>query len=194
MRFVPAFPALPASVLAALWFGACSAPAPITVVDITGAAHTPLSSQRELQVYVVTSHECPIANAYAPAVAGLAADWRAASVDLDLWIIQADPDLGPTAARQHAADYALPDTVLLDPEHALIEALGATMTPEAIVRYRGEIVYRGRIDDQWHGLGARAQQAGVHDLRDAVAAVAAGETVAVPRTKVIGCLLPEPRR
>jgi hypothetical protein len=55
------------------------------------------------------------------------------------------------------------------------------------------LVYRGRIDDQWSALGARAPAASRHDLRDAVAARLAGRPVAVARTESVGCLLPEPR-
>jgi len=177
----------------AVWLTAlaCGGPTDIAVSDLDGATHTPLTSASGLQVFLVTSHECPIANAYAPVIAELAADWGSA---VELWIVHADPDLDAAAAAEHARDYQLPQTVVRDPRHQLIGALGATKTPEAVVRHRGEIVYRGRIDDQWHGLGARAQQASVHDLAAAVAAVREGRSVATPHTDVIGCLLPEPHR
>jgi hypothetical protein len=82
----------------------------------------------------------------------------------------------------------------LDPHHRLARAVGATKTPEAVVLLPSTIVYRGRIDDQWSALGARAQAASSHDLRDAVAQALAGRPVAVASTPVVGCLLPEARR
>jgi hypothetical protein len=80
----------------------------------------------------------------------------------------------------------------LDPHQHLARAVGATKTPEAVV-LAGSQVYRGRIDDQWSALGARAQVASHHDLRDAVAAALAGRPAAVASTPVVGCLLPEAR-
>lgn len=179
----------------ALLLAACGAPAPDTGVvlcDVGGGEHTPLLADAgKVQVFVVTSHECPIANAYAPAIAALAAGWR--ELPVAVYVVHADPDLTVAAAARHAREYALPGTVLLDPCQTLIRALGATKTPEAIVRKDGVIRYRGRIDDQWRALDARAQEPATHDLRDAVAAVLAGRPVAAASTPVIGCLLPEPR-
>ncbi|MCA8954025.1 MAG: redoxin domain-containing protein [Planctomycetes bacterium] len=172
---------------------ACGAPPRIELLDPAGGRHDPLTAAADLvQVFVVTSQECPIANAYSPAIGELARVWQ--NLPVELWIVHADPDLDAAAAAAHQRDYALPDTVLLDPTHALIGALGATRTPEAIVRRNGVILYRGRIDDQWNDLGARGQSASTHDLRDAVDAALAGRPVAEPVTEVIGCLLPEPRR
>lgn len=170
----------------------CSLPESPRLQDIEGTMHTPLRDPKTTtQVFVVTSHECPIAKAYAPVLAELALSWQ--DQDVELFIIQADPDLSADAAKKHAQEYDLPGIVLLDPYHSLIKALGATRTPEAIVRRDGKIVYCGRIDDQWHALGARAQEASTFDLRDAVTATLANKPVAVAKTSVIGCLLPEPK-
>ncbi|MCR9246996.1 MAG: redoxin domain-containing protein [bacterium] len=144
-----------------------------------------------MQVFFVTSHECPIANAYAPTMASLAATWGQA---VETWVVQADPDFTVPAARRHAEEHALPRPVLLDPRHELIRALGARMTPEAVVVRDDRVFYRGRIDDRWRELGMRAREAATHDLRDAVAAVCENHAVAERRTRVIGCHLPEPRR
>ena len=103
------------------------------------------------------------------------------------------PDLTVSDARTHATEYGLPGTVLIDPGHELVAALGATMTPEAVVRHRGRVVYRGRIDDRWRALGARRRQPKQHDLRDVIDAIVAGAPVPAARTEVVGCLLPEPR-
>lgn len=175
-------------------FAGCSGRPQSAVHDVDGAVHTPLDAGADVglvQVFVVTSHECPIANAYAPVLADLAAAWRGQPVAL--YVVHADPDLTAEAAKAHAHDYALPGTILLDPEHVLIDALGATKTPEAVVRRDGVIRYRGRIDDQWRALGSRAQEPESHDLRDAVTLALARTPVAMVTTPVIGCLLPEPR-
>jgi hypothetical protein len=182
-----------AAALAWLLLAACGGPASPALRDLDGALHQPLErGPGTVHVVVFTSQECPIANGYAPTLKALAASWIGKPVRL--FLAHVDPDLTAEQARAHAKAFDLPGTVLLDPHHDLARALGATRTPEAVVLGAAGIAYRGRIDDQWAALGSRAQEASVHDLRDAVAAVLAGRPVAVATTDVVGCLLPEPKR
>lgn len=175
----------------ALALGACAA-APagnLALADLDGARHAPLQvADGTVHVLVFVSHECPIANAYAPTLRALAAAWS--SQPVRLFLVHVDPDLTPAAARAHAAGYELPGTVVLD-GGALARAVGVTRTPEAVVWTRRGLAYRGRIDDQWRGLGTRAPAASRHDLQAAVAAVLAGREVASPFPPAIGCLLPD---
>lgn len=181
------------ALLLLLLAAACGgAPGP-ALTSLDGAVVHPLQrAPGAVHVVVFLSQECPIANAYAPVLRELAQAWRDQPVRL--FLTHVDPDLTQAAAAQHAKEYELPGTVLLDPRHELASALGATRTPEAFVLADAGTVYRGRIDDQWAALGARAAAASIHDLRDAVAATLAGQPIATPITDSIGCLLPEPRR
>lgn len=166
--------------------------ATVALADLDGRPATPLQvAAGEVHVLVFTSHECPIANAYAPTLQELARTWQEQPVRL--FVVHVDPDLTAAAAHRHASDYALPGRLLLDPGHALARAVGATRTPEAVVLTAAGLVYRGRIDDQWQALGARAAAATHHDLGDAVTAALAGRPLAGPFPAAVGCLLPEPR-
>ncbi len=171
----------------------CACHAPFRAVDIDGRPVDPLSPMPgRVHVLVFTSHECPIANAYAPRLRELAAS--AMGGDVRWFFVHVDPDLTPAAARQHATDYGLPDTIVLDPTHRLARELGVTRTPEAAVVTAQLVVYRGRIDDGWVALGQRAGTVEHHDLRDAIAAAIAGQLAARPFVPAVGCLLPEPAR
>jgi len=164
-----------------------------TAVGLDGRPAAPLEvAPGAVHVVVFTSHECPIANAYAPTLRELAAHWREAPVQL--FLVHVDPDLTPEAARAHAVEYELPGRILLDPQHRLAAALGVTRTPEAAVLGDRGLVYLGRIDDQWQALGSRAATASSHDLRDAVADTLAGRPLRAPAAPAVGCLLPEPGR
>lgn len=182
-----------ATTTVALLLGACTGNAAgpeLAAAD--GTRHRPLDrAPGTVHVVVFLSHECPIANAYAPELRALAARWAGRPVRW--FLVHVDPDLTAAAAAAHAASYDLPGTVLLDPHHDLVRALGATRTPEAFVLADRGVVYRGRIDDLWQGFGARAATASTHELRDAVDAVLAGRPVATTATDAVGCLLPEPR-
>ena len=165
----------------------------LAVVDLEGVRHVPLAVQNDaIHVLVFTSHECPIANGYAPTLARLASAWQQ-EPRVRLYLVHVDPDLTVEHARGHARDYQLPGTVLFDPYQELASACGATITPEAVVLTREGQLYRGRIDDQWRKLGSRAPTASQNDLEQAVALALAGKSVPGPHPKAVGCLLPEPR-
>lgn len=165
----------------------------VELVGLDGSRHVPQRvAQGQVHVIVFTSHECPIANGYAPTLGRLASEWAGQGVRL--YIVYVDPDLTREQAQAHSRDYALPGTLLLDPAQRLAEPLGVTRTPEAVVLSAAGMVYRGRIDDQWQELGARTPEAAVHDLRDAVGVAQRGGVVPPPHPSAIGCLLPEPAR
>lgn len=180
--------------LALALFAGCGAPPPsVRLLDLRGDPHEPMAvAPGSVHVLVFSSPECPIANAYAPTLQQLAAAW--AGQPVKLFLVHPDPDVDATAAARHAVDYALPGTVLLDPNQQLARAVGVTRTPEAAVLGESGLLYRGRIDDQWRALGVRAASATEHDLATAVKRALAGGATPAPWPAAVGCLLPEPRR
>ncbi len=185
---------LAGSLLAGLLLTGCSSSTGVLLQDLGGQGHAPLAVEgNNVHVIIFTSHECPIANGYAPTLRELHAQWSS-EPRVQFFLAHVDPDIDPAAALAHAKDYELPGTILMDPQQSLARACGATITPEAVVLTTAGIAYRGRINDQWRKLGSRAPQASQHDLADAVANVLQGKAVAQPFPKAVGCLLPEPRR
>lgn len=176
-----------------LLLAACVAsPSGPELVGIDGQCHRPLRvGAGAVHVLVITSHECPIANGYAPTFAALVEQFRDQPVHW--YFVHADPDLTTEAAREHAEAFALPGHVLLDPQHEVISRLGATVTPEAFVLTADGLGYRGRIDDQWKAVGARRPAASQHDLAAAIRSVLAGNPVSRPWPPAQGCLLPDHR-
>jgi len=161
--------------------------------DLQGQVHTPTAPVGDaVHVLIFTSHECPIANGYAPTLKTLEARWST-EPRVQLFLVHVEPDLTAAAARDHARDYALAGTILLDPTHAAAQACGVTKTPEAVVMTAKGQLYRGRIDDQWRKLGSRAPAASSHDLADAVTCALQDERIPEPHPQAVGCLLPEPR-
>ena len=95
------------------------------------------------------------------------------------------------AVRKHMDAFAyrgIPATI--DSSRALADRARATITPEAVViDERGQIRYRGRIDNLYASLGKPRQQVTMHDLTDALDAVLSGKPVARPETEAIGCFI-----
>jgi len=79
-------------------------------------------------------------------------------------------------AREHAKEYDLKASVLLDPHHRLVKLARATVTPQAVVMgKKGEVLYSGRIDDLYTALGKKRGTATQRDLREALDAITGGK-------------------
>lgn len=165
-----------------------------TLTDIKGETHRPWSDpQAKAVVLVFISTDCPVANYYHPTLRKLQAEF--AESGASWYFVHADPALTAARAAQHAEDYSLQAPVLLDPQHALARAAGATKTPQAAVITRdGAVAYLGRIDDTYTGYGKKRAQPTRRELHDALAAVTAGQPVATPRTESVGCFIPFARQ
>jgi len=135
------------------------------------------------------SSDCPISNSYAPEIQRLCNDYSSKGVGCSL--VYEDVGLDTTAMRKHLNEYrygAMP--AVIDSNRKLATRVKATVTPEAVViDSRGEIRYRGRIDNFYAALGKPRQQVTVHDLRDALDAVLAGKPVPNQETKALGCYI-----
>jgi thiol-disulfide isomerase/thioredoxin len=160
---------------------------------ITGQALQPLSCDGgvvKAAVVVFITTDCPVANRYAPELERIRNAYAAQGVKFTL--VQVDPALTETAARDHAAAYALKAAVVIDRQHELVAATGVKVTPEAvIIDPAGRIRYRGRINDQFTDFGTSRKAPSTHDLREALNAVLAGRQVQQPETPPVGCLIPQ---
>jgi hypothetical protein len=145
-------------------------------------------------VLLFTSTDCPVSNRYAPEVRRLAKRFGPEGVAFRL--IYPNPSDVPDAIREHmtAFEYGAPTEAFYDPDHALVNVSGATVTPEAVVYAAGRIVYRGRIDDRYVDLGRDRPVPTAHDLADALKAVLAGSPVAQPVTQAVGCFIADFKR
>jgi hypothetical protein len=157
------------------------------LVALDGKLHEPLKADsRKATVIIFTLPDCPIANAYAPEINRLVADYTTKGVGF--FLAHVDRDLSAADARKHAKDFGIQCPVLLDPQHALVKALGATKTPQAfLLGPDGKTLYRGRINNLYADYGQRRQTVTQHDLRSALDSVLAGKNISQSVTEVIGC-------
>lgn len=165
--------------------------APISVKDIWGVAIQPLAETgQKATVLFFVMHECPVANGYAPEIARIMSEYSGKG--LRSFVVYVENDLTPAKAREHARDYGFKLGAVLDPQHLLVKLAGATMSPEAaVLSPKGEVLYRGRIDDRVTDFGKRRVEPTRRDLRLALDAILAGRSVSDRLTKAIGCYIPE---
>jgi peroxiredoxin len=158
--------------------------------DPQGKLHTP-KAWRDAKAVVLffLGTECPVSNGYSPEMQRLNAKFSPRGVLF--YGIHCDPDVTPAAAAEHAKEYSLPFTLLMDPAQVLARQVGARVTPDAIVLGPdGEVAYRGRLDNRYAESGKRRLEATQHDLEEAIDAVLAGRMPATRETKAFGCPLP----
>jgi hypothetical protein len=163
----------------------------LRLIDLDGAAVDPLGDARAT-VFVFSRTDCPISNRYAPELRRLYESFVSRGVRF--WLVYPDPDEPVDAIRRHLADYDYPMAGLRDPRYTLVDLTEATVTPEVVLfDEAGTLVYRGRIDDRYVDFGKTRAAPTTHDLAEALEAVLDGRPVPNPRTRAIGCYIPDTR-
>lgn len=169
--------------LAASAFGALP-----ELTDVHGKALPGPGEAKATVIYFIT-HDCPISNQYAPEIGRICQEYGERGVQC--YLAYVDPDLTVEGIDQHRTDYSHQSAAILDAAHEIVKAVGATVTPEAVVLdSKGEVAYLGRINNFYAGLGKPRRFVTQHDLRDALDAVLAGKPVENPRTQAVGCYVP----
>lgn len=162
------------------------------VLDLAGNRVDPLPRPGAgPAVLIFLRTDCPIANRYAPELRRL--QDRFARNGVAFWLVYPDPGETPEAIRRHQRDFGLGFRALRDPQHDLVKATEATVTPEAAVFVAGDggpqLVYRGRIDDRYVDFGRSRPAPRTRDLRDVLQALAAGSRVTPRTTPAVGCFI-----
>ncbi len=165
--------------------------AAIVVKNLAGTVVQPLAdSGQKATVFFFVMHQCPVANGFAPEIGRITSEYSAKG--MRCFVVYVESDLTPEQARKHARDYGYLSDALLDPQHLLVRASGATISPEAaVLSPAGKILYRGRIDDRVADFGKRRAEPTRRDLRLALEAILAGKPVSARLTKAVGCYIPE---
>ena len=163
----------------------------ISIRGIDAKTYQPLKagvSQATVILFVL--QDCPICNAYAPQLQRMAADANRKHVAF--YLVHVDPALTDEQARAHAREYGYTCPVLVDRKHELVSRLGIVAVPTAVVLDSdGTVQYHGRVDDRYFALGKSREEPARHDLSDALSDVLAHRPVREPRTRTVGCAVPE---
>ena len=175
---------LPTAILAA-----AAAPA---IRDLNGRLLNLFQPAGAANVRFFIASDCPISNGYAPEIQKLCAQYEGKGVRCTL--LYEDVGIDRRSAQKHLDEYryrGIPAAI--DADRKIANFAQATVTPEAVlVDSKGEIRYRGRINNFYAALGKPRQQVTQHDLADALHAVLTGKPVPNPETKALGCYIVSP--
>jgi hypothetical protein len=159
----------------------------IVVPDADGHPVRPFAAKDAVAVvFVFLANDCPIANRAVPELLRLEQAYAPRGVKF--WPVHAGADESDASVRGHAKEYGLTTVPLRDPDLRLARDLGAGVTPTAVVvSPRGEVLYRGRIDDRYAALGQSRPEPTRRDLALAIEAVVAGKRPEPAETPAVGC-------
>ena len=159
----------------------------LVMLDVRGTRHTLAASPSELgTVFIFLSSECPISRQYIPELNRLAQ--AAGSTKVNFYGVLSDPSVTRTAAARFADEFQLGFPLLFDASQELAALFHPRNVPEAfLVDATGTVRYSGRIDDFYADIDKKKTQPSRRDLLEAMTALAAGKTVAIPQTEPIGC-------
>lgn len=136
--------------------------------------------------------ECPLVKLYSPRLSAMASEYSDRGVRF----------VGVNSNRQDTrediqlflSEHHLSFPLVLDDKNVIADRYGAQRTPEVFVlNQRLQIVYHGRIDDQY-APGVNRPSANRQDLRQALEDILAGKPLAVSTTESVGCLIGKVRR
>lgn len=163
--------------------------AAISLFDTNNRLVDPFQARGEkATVFIFVRTDCPISNRYAPEIERVASKYSKDGIAF--WLVYPDGATSPQQIDQHRRDYHLSLEALRDPRHQLVKLAKVTVTPEAAVFLAdGREIYRGRIDDRYVDFGKERPAPTMHDLENALKAVAAGSPISIATTRAIGCYI-----
>jgi hypothetical protein len=166
-------------------------PPRVVAVEITDLQGQPVKlplPDKQATVLIFLATSCPIANAYAPEISRIYAEF--APQNIGFFLVYSARDLSDSACQAHVRDYRLPATVIRDPKQRLATATGVKVTPEvAVMNPDGRLCYRGRIDNLFAEIGVRRHAPTTRELRETLEAIVAKRIPPMRQSKAIGCLI-----
>lgn len=138
-----------------------------------------------VRVWVFLGCECPVAKLYARRVEELQDRYRASGVEW-VGVMSNLQDTQEDIAR-FAKEVGLTIAMVKDEDQALARKWQVTRTAEVVmVDRQGELVYRGRIDDQY-SPGVTKSKVAREDLAIAIDTALRGESPQIAITEPVGC-------
>jgi len=161
----------------------------VQVFDLSGNKVEPLSATKAKAVVLIfTRIDCPISNRYAPVLQELNRKFTQRGVSF--WLVYLDPHQKVEEVRQHIKDFGYHLHVALDPQHILVKIAGVQVTPEvAVFSPHAELLYRGRIDNQYVDFGKARPSPTRNDLELTLDAILSDRPVPRKTTPAVGCYI-----
>lgn len=142
-----------------------------------------------ISVYVFLLDECIICHSYMPLVNKLSSQYAAHGIMFQ--------GVFPNHASKYAGielfkeKHQIKFPLKTDHYKRLAQKFNVKVTPEVVVYHhqKDEILYQGRIDNNFVQIGKRRRVVTSHELEDALEAIRLNKKIAIQRTESIGCFI-----
>ena len=142
-------------------------------------------SSADYSLFVFLSPECPLCQNYSNVLNGL---YKKFEGSINMYSIIPGNAYNQKDVNTFASTYHIQFPLLTDATKKLSDYLKASITPEAIlVDSKGQLIYKGAVDNLLEGLGKRRIKATSNYLEDAITAAINHQPITIKRTKAIGC-------
>ncbi|MGV3719634.1 MAG: redoxin family protein [Actinomycetota bacterium] len=160
------------------------AASPLSWRDLAGRTYGSADlSASSATAFIFGSTTCPCADGYNKRIAEVARDYKSRGVRV--FLVFSAPGVDQSAVSRYVASRRVAVPSVYDTGGRLAKRLGAKTSPTAVVLdSRGQVKYRGRIDDN-----PDAQAVVRQDLREALNDLLANSPVRLAKTSVVGCNL-----
>ncbi len=130
--------------------------------------------------------ECPISQRYVPELNRIAAQQKTNATEF--YGVVSGRSMTRAKVAAFASEYAITFPVLVDETFALARWLRPTHVPEAyVLKPDGDLMYHGRIDDNYEAIGKQRTVVQHRELRDAISAVQVGQMPPRVFAPPVGC-------
>ena len=146
------------------------------------------SQEKNIGVYYFLLEDCVICQSYTPLINELYETYKD-----DYEFIGFFPNFRSKshAIKNFAEKYGIQFELKTDYFQTQTDAYGIEITPEVVVvnQITDEVLYQGRIDDEFIEIGRRKSVVSNHDLKNALREIKNGKPVSIPRTEAVGCII-----
>ncbi len=148
----------------------------------------PCVTCKEVTVMVFFGLDCPISQKYVPRLNELVSTYADFTWE---FLVPVEPK--KKELRGFEKEYQTKFSLIPDPGMERTMKYKVTVTPEiVVVKGANRVLYQGGIDNWFYELGKYRQFITEHYLSNALNAITKGETIVVPHTEAIGCIIQMP--
>jgi len=142
---------------------------------------------KPFQLFIFLSPECPLSKAYTRTLNKLFDQY---GERVAFFGCISGKGFTQKEIRSFISTYKIVFPLMVDESKKFTKYICATVTPEVILlNQKGEMIYKGAIDDWVAGLGKQKLTISKHYLEDAIIAALNNKEVVVKRTRSYGCLI-----
>jgi thiol-disulfide isomerase/thioredoxin len=144
------------------------------------------NNDQDLCVVVFLSTSCPLSQKYTLTLNELSKEFNG---KVKLYGVFADAEPIRKEYQAFKKKYNINFELLVDKHKQLVRSLTASITPEAFLLHKGNVLYHGAIDDWAIELGKTKKSASVNFVRNAIHNAMANKEIIPAYSKPVGCFI-----